>query len=211
MAAAVIFKMLFGISFIHHLILMVGRRTWFLIPFLIGALCKYACLIGEAQFSKTDRNICVVETIGYIGRAMSSAQAPDFTENPYIIQSVLLLLGPTLLAASIYMMLGRLIRLLEADDYSLVKPTLMTKVFVTGDVLSFFTQSGGKLPISSKYNNIMHRKLILCMRLRWGYDGIRKELIRCDARRENYPRWLVHSNPFLRLFHGCHRHFPQTT
>lgn len=85
-----------------------------------------------------------VETVGYIGRAMSSVESPDYTKNPYIIQSVLLLLGPTLFAASIYMILGRLVRLLEADAYSVISPRWLTKVFVLGDVLSFFAQGGGK-------------------------------------------------------------------
>lgn len=84
-----------------------------------------------------------VETVGYIGRAMSSPEYPNFTTNPYIIQSVLLLLGPTLYAASIYMILGRLVIHLEADSYSLIKPKWLTKFFVFGDVISFFAQGGG--------------------------------------------------------------------
>ncbi|KAF7545224.1 hypothetical protein G7Z17_g9341 [Cylindrodendrum hubeiense] len=62
---------------------------------------------------------------------------------PYVLQSLFLLLGPTLLAASIYMMLGRLIRLLDGGEYSLIRVTWLTKVFVLGDVISFFAQSGG--------------------------------------------------------------------
>lgn len=88
----------------------------------------------------------LVEAVGYIGRAMSSPEYPNFTKNPYIIQSVLLLLGPTLYAASIYMILGRLIVLLEADNYSIIKPKWLTKFFVLGDVLSFFAQGGGTSP-----------------------------------------------------------------
>lgn len=75
---------------------------------------------------------------------MSSAQAPNFTTPPYIIQSILLLLGPTLFAASIYMVLGRIIILLDAADYSVIRPKRLTAVFVTGDVLSFLAQGGGK-------------------------------------------------------------------
>lgn len=65
------------------------------------------------------------------------------TTGPYIVQSLTLLLGPTLLAASIYMALGRLIRLLNADRHLLIRTTWLTKVFVLGDVLSFLTRSGG--------------------------------------------------------------------
>lgn len=79
---------------------------------------------------------------------MSAQEAPDFTQNPYIIQSLLLLLGPAFFAASIYMILARLIRLLEAENYSIIKTKWLTSVFVLGDVLSFFTQSGGQSSLS---------------------------------------------------------------
>ncbi|KAK9788099.1 putative RTA1 like protein-domain-containing protein [Seiridium cardinale] len=122
MAGAVIFILLFTISAVYHIWLLVKQRTWYFVPFVIG---------------------CLFEAVGYIGRALSSTESPDFTKNPYIIQSVLLLLGPTLYAASIYMILGRLVVLLEADNYSLIRPKWLTKFFVLGDVLSFFAQGGG--------------------------------------------------------------------
>jgi hypothetical protein len=57
----------------------------------------------------TDRT--TVEFVGYAARAASARQAPDFTLVLYIIKSLLLLLGPSFFAASIYMVLGRIIRL----------------------------------------------------------------------------------------------------
>ncbi|KAF3066399.1 Protein RTA1 [Daldinia childiae] len=122
MAAAVIFIIIFAISSILHVKVLFQKRIWYFIPFVVG---------------------CLFETVGYVGRAMSSREYPNFTKNPYIIQSILLLLGPTLFAASIYMILGRLVVLLEADRYSLIKPRWLTKVFVLGDLLSFFAQGGG--------------------------------------------------------------------
>ncbi|KAG5662517.1 hypothetical protein KAF25_004935 [Fusarium avenaceum] len=122
MAAAVVFIVVFGISSLLHTYQLVRARTWYFIPFLIG---------------------CLFECVGYIGRALSANEAPDFTKNPYIIQSLLLLLGPALLAASIYMVLGRIIRLLDAGDLSVISPKWLTKVFVAGDVLSFLAQSAG--------------------------------------------------------------------
>ncbi|KAK7908933.1 hypothetical protein PG985_014811 [Apiospora marii] len=122
MAGAVILTVLFGLSSVWHVKQMVKSRAWYFIPLVVG---------------------CLFETVGYIGRALSSSESPDFTKNPYIVQSVLLLLGPTLFAASIYMILGRLIRLLDADTYSMIPPRWLTKVFVLGDVLSFFAQGGG--------------------------------------------------------------------
>lgn len=61
---------------------------------------------------------------------------------PYSIQSVFLLLGPTLFAASVYMALGRIIRCVHAEKYSLIRINWLTKVFVMGDVLSFLVQGG---------------------------------------------------------------------
>jgi len=92
----------------------------------------------------TDHDIAV-EMIGYVGRALSSRQSPDWTLGPYIMQTLLLLLAPTLFAASMYMILGRLIRLLDAEAHSLIRTTRLTKIFVAGDVLSFLVQSGGQL------------------------------------------------------------------
>ncbi|KAF5663236.1 RTA1 domain-containing protein [Fusarium heterosporum] len=122
MAAAVVFIVVFAISSILHTYQLVRARTWYFIPFLIG---------------------CLFECVGYVGRALSANEAPDFTMNPYIIQSLLLLLGPALFAASIYMVLGRIIRLVEAEELSIIGPKWLTKIFVTGDVLSFLAQSAG--------------------------------------------------------------------
>ncbi|KAI8154286.1 hypothetical protein KHU50_010771 [Colletotrichum sp. SAR 10_65] len=57
--------------------------------------------------------------------------------------SLTLLLGPALLAASIYMVLGRLIRFLEAEHLAFIRTKWLTKIFVLGDVISFVTQGAG--------------------------------------------------------------------
>jgi hypothetical protein len=62
---------------------------------------------------------------------------------PYAIQSLLILLGPILFAASIYMVLGRLIRSCNGKRYSLISTKWMTKIFVGGDVTCFLIQGGG--------------------------------------------------------------------
>lgn len=85
----------------------------------------------------------IVECGGYAGRIVSSKQTPNWTEGPYIVQSLLLLLAPALFAASIYMVLGRIILLTDGEEHSLIRAKWLTKVFVLGDVLSFLTQSTG--------------------------------------------------------------------
>lgn len=88
-------------------------------------------------------NIPKVEAVGYAARCVAVKEAPNFTLTPFLIQTLLILLAPALMAASIYMVLGRLIRLLDAHEYAIVRTTWLTKIFVVGDVLSFMTQSAG--------------------------------------------------------------------
>jgi hypothetical protein len=96
---------------------------------------------------------CTVQWIGYIGRAMAASQTPDWTLGPYILQSLLLLLAPALFAASIYMELGRIIQLTEGEHLALIKRRWLTKVFVTGDVISFLVQAAGKY---NRHNHVLY-------------------------------------------------------
>jgi hypothetical protein len=61
----------------------------------------------------------------------------------FAVQNSYILLGPALFAASIYMTLGRVISSVRAETLSPVKPRRVTKLFVTGDILSFLIQGGG--------------------------------------------------------------------
>ncbi|KAJ6099292.1 hypothetical protein N7467_000827 [Penicillium canescens] len=122
MAGAVLFTLLFMGTTFYHIFQLFKTRTWFFIPFVIGGL---------------------FEIVGYIGRAASSKQSPDWTLGPYIVQTLCLLLAPALLAASIYMLLGRIILVLQAESHAILKKKWLTKVFVTGDVMSFLLQGAG--------------------------------------------------------------------
>ncbi|KAH8431801.1 RTA1 domain-containing protein [Aspergillus melleus] len=61
---------------------------------------------------------------------------------PYCIQNVFILLGPALFAASVYMVLGRIITAVGGEHHSLIRVNWLTKIFVLGDVLSFLVQGG---------------------------------------------------------------------
>ncbi|PYI08399.1 putative RTA1 domain protein [Aspergillus sclerotiicarbonarius CBS 121057] len=122
LGAAIVFAGLFAATSVLHLFQMISKRTWYFIPFIIGGL---------------------FETFGYIMRYFSAKQTPNWTVMPYVGQQLLLLLAPSLFSASIYMILGRIIRLVHGDSRSLIRPSWLTVIFVTGDVLSFFIQSGG--------------------------------------------------------------------
>ncbi|KAF2686701.1 RTA1-domain-containing protein [Lentithecium fluviatile CBS 122367] len=95
-------------------------RTWFCIPLIIGAL---------------------FEIVGYAARGACHNRLYAFT--PFIIQTVLVLLAPILFAASVYMFLGRIMRATGRSSHSIIRPTWLTKIFVTGDVVCFITQGAG--------------------------------------------------------------------
>lgn len=141
-AAAVTFAAVFGLSTVIHLWQMFRTRTFYFTPFIIGGICT---LSDETTLHKAANIYCVniVEALGYMCRFISSTETPDWTMKPYIGQSLMLLLAPALFAASVYMTLGRIIRLLHAGSVCLIRPSWLTKIFVTGDVLSFLIQSGG--------------------------------------------------------------------
>jgi hypothetical protein len=82
-----------------------------------------------------------VEIIGYIGRAISADDI--WALGPYIVQSILLLVAPALFAASIYIILGKIIRFVGGERYSVIPLKWLTKIFVLGDVVSFLTQMAG--------------------------------------------------------------------
>ncbi|KAM6522980.1 hypothetical protein FALCPG4_012587 [Fusarium falciforme] len=126
LAASIIFFVIFALSSALHLYQIIQTRTWYFLPFFVGSL---------------------FESVGFIGRAIGAEQAPDYTFGPYVLQTLLLLLGPTCYAASIYMILGRYIRQLEGQQFSLIQPDWLTKIFLFGDIVSIALQGigGGKL------------------------------------------------------------------
>lgn len=83
----------------------------------------------------------VVQIIGYICRALAHNDKESIPI--YSVGTIMILLGPPLYAASIYMTLGRLIRHLEAESLSVVPVKWLTKIFVIGDVVAFVAQGSG--------------------------------------------------------------------
>jgi O-antigen/teichoic acid export membrane protein len=79
---------------------------------------------------------------GYIGRIISHKDL--WALGPFIMQSLLILIAPALFAASIYIILGRIILLVDGERYSLIRQKWLTKIFVAGDVLSFMLQGAGE-------------------------------------------------------------------
>ncbi|CAI4863786.1 CQS_1a_G0057270.mRNA.1.CDS.1 [Saccharomyces cerevisiae] len=83
----------------------------------------------------------IMEVVGYIARVVSSSNSQELA--PYIIQALLLLVAPALMAATIYMIFGRLLQILRCQSLMLVSARFGTTFFVIGDVFSFFLQAAG--------------------------------------------------------------------
>ncbi|KAL3436153.1 putative RTA1 domain protein [Aspergillus tetrazonus] len=92
-------------------------RTWFCLPFAVGG---------------------IFQLYGYGGRIGAHINTASLFS--YAISNQGVLLAPALYAATIYMILGRIIRALQAERLSPVPPKWMTRAFVLGDILSFVVQ-----------------------------------------------------------------------
>ena len=79
-----------------------------------------------------------MEVIGYVARAFAVNQTGSL--GPFVIQACFILLPPAFFAASIYMILARIIRAVDGDHLSIIKPRIVTRIFVTGDFLSIGVQ-----------------------------------------------------------------------
>ncbi|PLB45131.1 RTA1 like protein [Aspergillus steynii IBT 23096] len=142
-AAAVIFLLLFLGATAFHVWKIWKLKTWFCICFAIGGFFEF---------------------IGYCARA--SAYDKTGRMMPFCIQNTFILLGPALFAASVYMVLGRIITAVRAEHHSLIRVNWLTKIFVLGDVLSFVVQGGAagmmvSSDLASMGNNIVIAGLLI--------------------------------------------------
>ncbi|SCO22743.1 related to RTM1 protein [Fusarium fujikuroi] len=136
-AAAVIFVILFSVTTFVHVFQMFRTKTWYMVAFCLGGISEIA---------------------GYVGRAINSTEDPGcWTLGPYVVQSVLLLIAPALMAASIYMILSRVILLTHGEEHVIIKRRWLTKIFVVGDIVSIQLQSAGGSMMSgaNETNNLM--------------------------------------------------------
>lgn len=162
-AAAVIFIVLFTVVTVVHIFQMARTKTWYMIAFCLGGVCMSTmdCCCPHPQLLVHTNIVNKGEVAGYIGRAINAnEEAGCWTLGPYVMQSVLLLIAPALMAASIYMILSRVILLTEGEAYAVIKRQWLTKIFVMGDVISLLLQSAGTLLVLSLAGN--QKALIVC-------------------------------------------------
>ncbi|KAK1147603.1 hypothetical protein N8T08_000945 [Aspergillus melleus] len=118
--AAIIFLILFLATTAFHFWKIFRTRVRFTIPFALGG---------------------IFEIIGYAARIHCHDNTGALV--PYCIQAVFVLLAPALFAASVYMILGRIIRAVRAEHLSIIRVGWLTKTFVVCDVLTFLIQASG--------------------------------------------------------------------
>jgi hypothetical protein len=136
--AAILALVIFGIMAMLHFWQWLRSRNHIIIYVVIGTLGKYCSEFLTLNLANTSRK---AEIGGYGARIGSHFD--NVAWGPFIVQSVLLLTGPLFFAATIYMMLGRTIRLAGGEDISLIKPTWYTKIFVGADITTMILQGLG--------------------------------------------------------------------
>lgn len=82
-----------------------------------------------------------MEILGFLCRAYGHTHHDSLA--PFLIQACAILLAPIFFAASVYMFLGRIIRATGCEEYSPIRPSRLTKLFVFGDMMCLNVQSGG--------------------------------------------------------------------
>ncbi|KAK9327098.1 RTA1 like protein-domain-containing protein [Lipomyces starkeyi] len=133
-AAAILFSILFILVTSAHTYQLLRTRIWWFIPFVVGGY---------------------LECIGFLCRAIVSYKDPNSTSvrTPNIINTVFILVAPVWFAASIYMLFGRIILLLQANHLAIIKQKWLTGIFVTGDVLSLVIQVAGAVMLTGNNSN----------------------------------------------------------
>ncbi|KFY18745.1 hypothetical protein V491_04716 [Pseudogymnoascus sp. VKM F-3775] len=118
--AAYVFMGSFAFLTVAHIICMFPLRSWYFVSLILGGIC---------------------ETFGYYGRTKAHDNVSKV--GPWILQNVLILGGPTFLAATVYMTLGRYITALDARDHAMIAPRWITRIYILIDVICFVSQFMG--------------------------------------------------------------------
>lgn len=108
---------------------------------------KYSSSLGKTKLKRFHLMMIpfsigmALEVVGFAGRIINHYDLQSLAG--FIIQAVCILLGPTFMAATIYMLFGEIVKTLDASHHSVVPIAKLTKIFVGGDLLSLTLQSTG--------------------------------------------------------------------
>ncbi|KAI8995672.1 RTA1 like protein-domain-containing protein [Trametes punicea] len=127
-SANILFLTFFTLTTLLHLAQSIRYRTWWLLPTVVLAGCG--------------------EVLGWAARAWSHDKPLD--SNPYLIQTVVLIISPTPLIGALFITFGRMSAML-GHQYSRISPRLYSRIFFTSDFVALFIQAvGGGIAASSQ-------------------------------------------------------------
>lgn len=162
--AAYTFLALFALATFGHLVYLFWLRPWTFIPFLLGGICESPPFLPNAPPDANHPTLFNLgEVFGYYERARAHSELTVL--GPWLLQNMLLLVAPPLLAATVYMSYGRISTALLEGSYKARSrrdrgccarcchacccTVSSTRVYVFADIAAIFTQLiGTVLPAS---------------------------------------------------------------
>ncbi|KAJ1567741.1 hypothetical protein HK405_004947, partial [Cladochytrium tenue] len=118
-ALAFVAAAVFLVAGLLHLGQAIKLRTWYMAPAIVG---------------------CALEVAGYLARTQSMDQ--PFSTMLYAAQQVLIVIAPVLVAATQYIVLEKI--MIHVDPtLAPIRPSLVAKIFVGSDIVSFIVQGSG--------------------------------------------------------------------
>lgn len=128
-AGNALFLGIFGAALIAQLYLGIRHKTWGYMAAMLGGT--------------------LLEIVGYVGRIMMIDDV--FNENNFIIYLIGLTIGPAFYSAAIYLCFSRIVNV-YGNTLSLLRPKIVTIIFIGGDFISLVLQAAGGAIASTAEN-----------------------------------------------------------
>ncbi|KAG8704770.1 hypothetical protein FRC08_002044 [Ceratobasidium sp. 394] len=130
-SAALLFTGLFALALFAHIGQAIQGRCKYVIPILVAT---------------------VLETIGYVFRYLAIKKPTQ--QWPLISSEIFIIVAPGFFMASEYMIFGRIMAYV-GSEHSLIRPIVITKVFVGASLLTIFTQVAGGALINANNTSLL--------------------------------------------------------
>ncbi|KAK9452821.1 RTA1 like protein-domain-containing protein [Dipodascopsis uninucleata] len=121
LAAAIAAGTVFFLTTTAHLILLIYLRGWRMLSFVFGGF---------------------IITIGFVFRVIA-IKGGTADLSAYIVQTILILLGPVFYVMSIYMCLSRIVKITNGERHSIGRLKWLSKFFIVSDIITLIVQAAG--------------------------------------------------------------------
>ncbi|KAH7337989.1 RTA1 like protein-domain-containing protein [Rhizoctonia solani] len=110
--------------------------------------------------------LAIVAALLYLSISVICILWCSFAKNPetmglYIVLNLFTVLSPCAFIATAYMLLGRLALHLNADEYLLIKARIITKLFLSSDIVTLLIQAAGGSMAASASSGKLGSKIFL--------------------------------------------------